>query len=346
MRKNRSVMKISGVLRSASITILVCFSFVACQMSTSPDKKTDIKLANLLDGEQWILKQDGRVIRVYNGSVSEEIKFPHPIVGLEMITNSTGRALDNQGILWRKNGTPDWQKLSKAIPSSIHPDLIRTFSFSDPDSGWLATPVSVWRTIDGGETWSEVFHTASALNDKSTQIMMLEAKSKDVTAIGLTSGYTFATTNGGVEWHKLSTGQMGDIRAISIVSPTHMFVGTTGGQNALFEITDKGNTLNPHNLGIETELTGVYSIYFTDPMHGWLLGRSVMKVGGGTIKTTSRLFATKDSGKTWQEFQVPNKEFFQTFFVDRIKGFLVGSESIFQTNDGGITWKPIIELDK
>src|SRR5687768_12230975 len=98
-------MKVIDVIKSVGIAMLV-FSF-ACQMSTSLEKRTDIKLAFFFDDAQWLLKRDGTVFQINEG-VSEEVIFADPIVGLAMITNSVGVAVDNQGNLWRKHISSDW----------------------------------------------------------------------------------------------------------------------------------------------------------------------------------------------------------------------------------------------
>ena len=55
---------------------------------------------------------------------------------------------------------------------------------------------------------------------------------------------------------------------------------------------------------------------------------------------------TKDGGKSWQEASVGDGELFfdRMFFVDSKHGWLLGSNNIYRTQNGGRTWEVVLKV--
>jgi photosystem II stability/assembly factor-like uncharacterized protein len=148
-----------------------------------------------------------------------------------------------------------------------------------------------------------------------------------------TKGTIFFTADAGDNWTKQNSGVGDDLEAITCI-----------GTNLCWAVGDNGTGLRTKDGGLSWEKmsTGVqdtlFSIDFIDEKAGWAVG------GNGAI------VQTQDSGAHWTARTLRTKASFgnQQFsfssllavkFFDNHKGWVAGSRGIFQTDDGGITWK-------
>src|SRR5262249_39481404 len=70
------------------------------------------------------------------------------------------------------------------------------------------------------------------------------------------------------------------------------------------------------------------AIYFTDARHGWVGG------DGGFFSHT------EDGGTTWAERRLPTDHSINDiYFVSKDKGFVLAGGTIFETTDGGESWR-------
>lgn len=96
----------------------------------------------------------------------------------------------------------------------------------------------------------------------------------------------------------------------------------TGPTGAVLHTTDCGISWFKLSDSIALE-----NIEFTDTLHGWMVGRS---------NRVNSLLITKDGGKNWERFSTPVVT--GLMFFDSLVGFGGGSNNIYKTTDGGITW--------
>jgi photosystem II stability/assembly factor-like uncharacterized protein len=72
------------------------------------------------------------------------------------------------------------------------------------------------------------------------------------------------------------------------------------------------------------------AVYFADPRRGWVAG------DGGFVSHTV------DGGLTWTQQSVATKDAINDiYFRNKDNGYLLAGNSIFQTEDGGLTWQEI-----
>ena len=89
-------------------------------------------------------------------------------------------------------------------------------------------------------------------------------------------------------------------------------------------------TTNGGKLWVElNNKTALGSIEFIDTLHGWMVGRILPG-------NDYNIMITKDGGKNWNRYSSPTIGCL-TFF-DSLVGFAGGSNDIYKTIDGGVTW--------
>jgi photosystem II stability/assembly factor-like uncharacterized protein len=111
---------------------------------------------------------------------------------------------------------------------------------------------------------------------------------------------------------------------------THMWIAAG---NSIAWTEDRGSTWKNAHLPLELP---VQQMQFVDPLHGWIQEVS--------IESAPRLFSTADTGHTWRQLKLPAIKFDDNTifdFVDARHGWLSAGGQLFETQDGGQTWKLI-----
>jgi photosystem II stability/assembly factor-like uncharacterized protein len=154
---------------------------------------------------------------------------------------------------------------------------------------------------------------------------------------GLTSEVAIANP----KW-KVSQGNVDsdkNLRAVHFVDAMKGWAAGDGG--TIYQTVDGGKQWTPiRNASLAGAVVDVNRIYFVNENKGWMLGETREGEEGRTV-----LLTTEDGGKIWQNFELPNVTSF--YFVDNKKGWAVGrNATMLKTNDGGIRWKPVENLNK
>lgn len=115
-----------------------------------------------------------------------------------------------------------------------------------------------------------------------------------------------------------------------------------GDNNTIIRTKDGGSTWRMINF--EQNLlgfSGFGDLVFTTPDTGWM----VAKHGAGSFQ--GQAFQTIDGGNTWNEFSdfkalgthERDKRKLSLFFLDQMRGWCGGYDTLYQTLNGGKTWK-------
>jgi len=108
-------------------------------------------------------------------------------------------------------------------------------------------------------------------------------------------------------------------------------IWAVGSHGTIVHTTDGGNTWSERLLSPKAELQ---KIYFTNPLHGVIVGGDISAQNGA-------LFVTTDGGITWVD-KHPNPTYryayFDVQFLSASRGCIAGFEGIFRTSDGGQSW--------
>ena len=130
------------------------------------------------------------------------------------------------------------------------------------------------------------------------------------------------TTNGGTTWTATSYGGL----LFSITFPTQN-IGYAAGFGTILKTTDAGTTWTNQNTGTDYLFE---SVFFTDPVNGYIVGHTFHDESGVNYKTT-------DGGITWiPQFPFSLRSLSSVFFSDANTGYIVGEYgTILKTTTGG-----------
>lgn len=261
--------------------------------------------------------------------------------------------------------------LTRFSPQS---EALHSYTFADPQHGWLAVGASIFATADGGATWYEQ-------QRMSRQISYLKFRSTQF-GWAVTQAGIFETQDGGVSWQPVAaipddgqqrvpppkTVSYSDTRSYEFCSHEGWSAGnfsSIGPQTAwatcsaspgtrwvpaeLWRTDDGGQhwQLIADTIAMDGETVfsgelpmgqGIGSLQFLDEQHGWLI-------------TSGTLYTTNDGGHTWTELNIAinlDDRVMQPHFLTPSLGFVVVSryddrehERLLRTDDGGQTWREI-----
>lgn len=182
--------------------------------------------------------------------------------------------------------------------------------FANESTGVIVTSDGIYRTTDGGNTW-----TRTSGPEVYSNLQFIQPQ------IGFAQGpQSFAfTLNGGQSWTK---------KPLNVFPKDIFFLSTSTGflasPSGLYKTTDTGNTWNKINS------QSAHTIFFLDNLHGF-------------IYSSPMVYKTDDAGNRWQpvgEIAVSgNDENWYLFqFLDNKNGMLLGGNTFATTTDGGVTW--------
>ncbi|MDI9599890.1 MAG: YCF48-related protein [Acidobacteriota bacterium] len=216
------------------------------------------------------------------------------------------------GSVWRPSGAVSLSK----TPHDV--------TFFDDTHGWIADSAWVWRTNDGGRTWTKsptLPFSALDLDFVSPRV----GTAVGTSSTAPTEGRVFRTLDGGDTWTDVTpTPTPATLTAVDMVDATHGFaVGATG---TVLRTTDGSNwTALPS--GTTEYLTDVC---FTSVSQGWIVS------SGGSV------LATKDAGENFNAKAVSSRGLYAIDFQDADHGWASGSMGTILRYDGvSGTWSPV-----
>lgn len=199
--------------------------------------------------------------------------------------------------------------------------------FADSLYGWVGGRDGIFRTTDGGDTWSlQWAERVGNMAGTSTQECWATG-GKDT---------LFHTTNGGGIWATVSLGSMLDsinsLGHICFVDSLHGWVVARRNQHLwVLRTADAGKSWFAHPVGGFYTQPGFCT--FVDTLTGWVVGSG------------DEVFRTTDGGVTWSFMSYTWLVAYDIQFVTRRIGWVsahVGVEPVVvgKTTDGGQTWSP------
>jgi photosystem II stability/assembly factor-like uncharacterized protein len=261
------------------------------------------------------------------------------------IDGRRGWALNHQGhVFSTDSGGATWTKISELHEFTCSHQI----EFVNEKDGWIRECLSLWRTQDGGVTWTKTLSTITpGVLGQPTGMFPFDANTLVASGSG---GQVYSTNDGGGTWriHSPFSGDNIDLNDVWFVDRRHGWV--TGYQvlvageslrPLLFETTDGGDSWK--QVSVDADILPSSVCFVGD--HGWLAG-SRRIVNGDSVRLEGVLLRTTDGGIHWQPVELgPNEPFLiDVRFADKNHGWVVGRDTLYRTEDGGTTWKRVLSL--
>ena len=259
-------------------------------------------------GNSWILQDSGTESRL------RDVCF---------VNETDGWAVGDNTILYTSNGGEMWQGAEIHYSARFNALAFPTEKNGQPSerNGWVVGNGGIiFRTVDGGSTWTSVdIPTSENLFD----ILFIDEQRGWITG---KNGTILNTVNAGSTWTAQRSNTTQWLNSISFADDT---TGWTVGSNGfVLHTTDGGQHWSQKPFPASATL---YSVHFPETGQGWVCG------AGGV------LLQTADSGASWNYvMNSPNANLMDVAFVDPKNGWSCGwNGTILHTRDGGQEWIPL-----
>lgn len=210
-----------------------------------------------------------------------------------------------------------WNKLTISETSAF-----KSVCFVSQNCGYVAAANgAIYRTYDGGDTWSL---KNTGITGSINSIFFIDENN------GWACGYpssVYRTADAGESWTEGNCSSL--LLNFKSIFFTSLLTGYVVGQEGyLYKTTDGGLNWSAYNSQTTESLT---SVFFTNANNGYAVGEF------GTIVRTT------DGGENWTLCQnVPYGMFSDVWFADEYTGYAVSEGGgIIKTTDGGSTWSEL-----
>ncbi len=244
-----------------------------------------------------------------------------------LITPESGWVLRGGELLLTHNRGVSWDVIT---PEGV--DQISGVDFSDPQTGWLASPdengeISIYQTVDGGQSWQASTLPTSGLDVAAAYLEFVDGQNgwvtlKMVSGSSFSVGKLFATQDGGRTWEERVV-PLGE--PAQFTNPLQGWVAGGPADDQYYATRDGGYTWSETTQLAYARSTGanqfpnqpenVVQTNAVDPIHAWAMTRSgscwgdKSSVGAEALpdaepfrcSTSTQLWMTQDGGQTWQE---------------------------------------------
>lgn len=243
------------------------------------------------------------------------------------------------GLTWNPSGLTGNQK------------YLRCIEFMDANIGLCgsirsgAQPASLYRTTDGGVTWVDI---AGNIPQAVDGVCGLAKASENVIyAVGVWSepAYVIKSTDKGLNWtFKDMSAYASSLVDVYFFDADHGFV--TGSKSAEVDgqMTVTGGVILYTEDGGETWTEKFNTDHVSDRV--WKIQTPDNKHFYGSIESdldATRMLRSEDAGQTWEMVTVDNNYYYIQMigFIDSLRGWTGGNETLFETKDGGDSWAKI-----
>lgn len=162
---------------------------------------------------------------------------------------------------------------------------------------------AIYRSDTGGVSWTAV---DNPIGDPLARVYFLNetygwllGATWDDDAGTYHDGALLRTTDGGLNWDVLFSGENRGVLAVSFINPSEGWMVTDRGSTATFEkTTDGGVTWTEQTMPTFSEgsVNSAPDVHFFDRCEGWLI------LATGDDQVTSGLFYTSNAGESWVEW--------------------------------------------
>lgn len=231
----------------------------------------------------------------------------------------------------------DYGDLRRTTNSALNWSLVNTpantwdFDFLNSQYGFIVSDTSIYKTVDGGNTWTEVLHDNRI---EFYRVSVVDANTVFASGKNLfTSADSlclFKTTDGGSNW--------------SIISIDASFFFESG---ICFQNAANGFYAAGFSIKSTTDGGATWAVPYTDPnWNNYFVDMDFPNTDTGYALGYDILFHSIDAGANWTATNIPGQIMYEQYFVNGLTGFICGGNGfnsgwVQQTNNGGNTWTPI-----
>ncbi|MEY4388214.1 MAG: hypothetical protein RLY20_3497 [Verrucomicrobiota bacterium] len=250
--------------------------------------------------------------------------------------------------------TPVWTQLPNSPGSSgtRHDDIY----FTDPTNGWATHNNNIYRTTNGGVTWTTNltmpgthFRSIAFLNPMVGFAGNLGVGSYDGNVSN--TNVMYKTTDGGVTWTNVpgfaEAGMKGLCTFHVLNSNTIYGAGRVRGPAFVIKSSDGGSNWTMQNLTASNVMNGIMDVYFKDTNNGWVVGMDTNQYASPPYY--GRIARTTNGGASWQvqvTTSIQDCYFWKISFPSPQIGYVALQQNLstrtnivfYKTTDGGETW--------
>ena len=279
------------------------------------------------------LTNDGRILRSTNAGVSwTDRGASQGTTSLLILSEMQAIAFGSDGrVLNTADAGLTWTDRGIAAPDGV----VNWAVVAEGTAVLVSGAGDVWRTADGGVTWTK---TLDGLGDlpASWGVSFLDEQRGWIAGV---HGLVFETTDSGITWRSLNSGNGAEINDIEMFdSQRGLAVGING---YLFRTDDAGARWNVDRL----KVTGVV-LFRNENLNAVDIVDDQFAV---TVGDDGVAYKTADGGLTWTSIGFPNLP--ETYNISDVHfrshndGWIVGQDldlahfrTVYHTVDGGQTW--------
>ncbi len=311
----------------------------------------------------WAVGELGAIIYTTNGGNKWNTALSgvnNVLLNVNSYDGKTVIVTGYSGIILRST---DAGKSWTQIQSGVTADLWRVQMINDT-LGWACgLNNTLLKTTDAGLSW--VFINTISTTMHYWAVMFLNANTGYI-ACG--NGNILKTVNGGLNWEIIYVGENIHLFTITVFDTSNFIAGgqRAGSLGRIAYTSDGGNTFGYSNAGGLVEsigfandtlgyAVGTESVLYrtTNKGRNWefinyhWVGRFWVKFINDSLGYQAghglRINQTTDKGYSWKK-SINNENFNDVYFTSEVKGFLIGSDKLYRTNDGGITLEEVSEI--
>ena len=252
-----------------------------------------------------------------------------PLVAMSWADTSKCISVGFYGYMFNsENGGQLWNEVSQGTRANFA-DIFFTNNQTGFAAGWDGFPPAIFKTSDGGNTWTNLPIDTTSMKHLNTIYFSDELN-------GWTAGYwglMMHTTDAGQTWSMAGPANEFTYYALHLYTDKYIWAG--GYANKMVRSTDYGNTWQ--DISLPYSDYDITEIYFSDSLNGFLMM--------GKNPYFGLMYRTSDGGMTWSPVDYVNtlnKMIYSLSFPDALHGFIsIYNEGLAKTTDGGSTWQSL-----